>query len=308
VPGPGVTELVASVQALSEVAEIKVLAPLQRPGVSLSPAHLVDAAQRTGNALSRGCDGAVVVHGTDAMEKSAFIVDPLVGGPRPVVVTGVAGGTGDGPGPGRLANLVAATRAAWREALDLGTLVVMDDAIHTARFVQKVRTGPVAAFVSPLVGPIGSIIEGRPRFWARVPRLPVLASYGVPPRPVALLRWTMADDGRRLGRLPMLGYAGAVFEGMSAGHVPMEAVPLLGKLAARSPVVLALRCEIGAVFTRTPDMTAATGPLRRGLIPAGYLSGLKAKLLLRFALRGDAGHAAAAVASAVPVKRGAPSR
>lgn len=123
--------------------------------------------------------------------------------------------------------------------------------IHAARFVQKSHTALPSAFASPLVGPVGAVIEGRPRLHARVPRLPCWPVADGPPPPVALIRWAMGDDGRLLGALPGLGYAGAVIEGMGAGHVPADAAPLVGDLARRMPVVLASRCMTGPVFTAT---------------------------------------------------------
>ena len=112
-----------------------------------------------------------------------------------------------------------------------------------------------SAFASPLAGLIGAVVKGRPRFWTRVPRLPCLPTFGGPPRPVALIRWTMGEDGRLLALLQGAGFEGTVVEGMGAGHVPAHAAPLLGELAARMPVVLASRrirgrCSSGPTATR----------------------------------------------------------
>jgi L-asparaginase len=102
-----------------------------------------------------------------------------------------------------------------------------------------------------------------------------------------------------LKALPGLGYAGLVVEGMGAGHVPADAAPLLGELAAEIPVVLASRAMTGPVFTRTYGYPGAEIDLiARGLLPAGYLSGLKARLLLGMVLRGPAGRSAVADAFA----------
>lgn len=58
-------------------------------------------------------------------------------------------------------------------------------------------------------------------------------------------------DGRLLGSLPGLGYAGVVIEGMGAGHVPADVAPIVGDLAAKIPVMLASRAMTGHVFTKT---------------------------------------------------------
>lgn len=183
----------------------------------------------------------------------------------------------DGP-----ANLLAAAIVALsEEARNLGTLVVLNYDIHAARFVQKSHTVLPSAFSSPLIGPLGVVAERRPRFYARVARGPHLGTAEGPPAPVALVKWPMGEDGRLLPALPGLGYAGAVIEAMGAGHVPADAAPILGDLAARIPVVLATRAMNGPVFTRTYGYPGSEIDLiARNLVPSGYLPGLKARLLL----------------------------
>jgi L-asparaginase len=114
---------------------------------------------------------------------------------------------------------------------------------------------------------------------------------------VALIKIAMGDDGRMLAALPGLGYAGVVLEGMGAGHVPAEVAPLVGDLAKKIPVVLASRAMTGPVFTHTYGYPGAEIDLiKRGVVPAGYLSGLKARLLLGLVRRGKGGKVAEAFA------------
>lgn len=298
-PKLGAAELVASVPDLATVAEIEADSPARLPSPSLTPAHLVDVARRIEAAFAAGADGAVVIQGTDTIEESAFLLDLLVAGDKPVVVTGAMRGAA-APGADGPANLLAAARVAASDAArGLGALAVLNDQIHAARFVQKSHTALPSAFTSPMAGPLGLVAEERVRIFARVAREPALPAASGPPVPVALLRWTMGDDGRLLGALPALGYAGAVIEGMGAGHVPADAAEAISALAARMPVVLASRCATGPVFTQTYGYPGGEIDLiRRGTIPSGILSGPKARLLLGLALRGDGGRDAAAGAFA----------
>ena len=96
----------------------------------------------------------------------------------------------------------------------------------------------------------------------------------------------MGDDGRLFSSLPGLGYAGVVIEGMGAAHVHADVAPIVGDLAAKIPVVLASRAMTGHVFTRTYGYPGSEIDLiQRGVVPAGYLSGLKARLLLGLVMR-----------------------
>ena len=269
------------------------------PSPSLTPAVLVDVAGQIEAGFAGGFDGALVIQGTDTIEESAFILDLLVGGDRPVVVTGAMRGA-DAPGADGPANLLAAIQVlASPDAHGLGTLVVLNDEIHAARFVQKAHTALPSAFASPLAGPIGMVAEGRPRFFTRVVRKPVL-----PQPPVRRRRWPWsrsrwATTAGYSPHCPELGFAGVVVEGMGAGHVPAEVAPILGELAAKLPVVLAARPATGPMFTATYGYPGSEMDLiHRGLVPAGYLSALKARLLLGLSLRaGRAGAAAAAFAA-----------
>ena len=285
-PTLGAAELVASVPALAEVGDIEARSPFRLPSPSLQPANLVEVARVIGEAFAADVDGAVVIQGTDTIEESAFLLDLLVDSDKPVVVTGAMRGA-DAPGADGPANLLAAAIvAASPEARGLGTLVVLNYDIHAARFVQKSHTALPSAFLSPLVGPLGTLIERRPRFYVRVQRHPSLSAAEGPPAPVALVKFAMGDDGRLLGALPGLGYAGVVLEGMGAGHVPAEVAPMVGELAAKLPVALASRVMTGQVFTRTYGYPGSEIDLiQRGVLPAGYLAGLKARLLLGLVLR-----------------------
>jgi L-asparaginase len=284
-PKLGAAELVASVPALAEVARIEAHSPFRLPSPSITLENMHDVAQRLelalGSGPSGGFDGAVVIQGTDTIEESAFFLDLLVASDKPVVVTGAMRGA-EAPGADGPANLLSAVRlAASPEARGLGTLVVLNYDIHAARYVQKSHTALPSAFSSPMIGPLGLVAEGRPRFFARVDRTPTLPIADGTPPPIALLKIAMGFDGRILRAAPDLGYKGLVIESMGAGHVPADVAPLLGEVAAKMPVVLASRAMTGPVFTSTYGYPGGEIDLiARGLIPSGLLSGLKARLLL----------------------------
>lgn len=285
-PKLGAAELVASVPALKDVAEIDARSPFKLPSPSLTPEKIIDVARQLESAFKSGFDGAVVIQGTDTIEESAFLLDLLVPGDKPVVITGAMRGA-DAPGADGPANLLAAARvAASPIARGMGTLAVLNYDIHAARFVQKSHTALPSAFLSPLTGPLGVVAEGRTQLYCRVARNPTLPIADGPLPPVALVKVPMGDDGRMLRELPKLGYAGVVIEGMGAGHVHADAAPILGELASKVPVVLSSRSMTGPVFTSTYGYPGAEIDLiKRGLVPSGYLSGLKARLLLSLSIR-----------------------
>jgi len=290
--GPGIVptltgaDLIAAVPALAEVADIEAISPFRLPGPSLTLAHLRQVAQLLNERLAGDITGAIVVQGTDTIEETAFVMDCLVGGDKPVVVTGAMRGA-EAPGADGPANLLAsAVVASSPVARSLGTVVVLNDTVHAARFVQKASTFLPSTFASLSAGPLGCVIEGEARIDMRVSRSAVIAGGDVgTDEPVALLTAALGDDGRMLSGLPGLGYRGLVIEAMGVGHVPAAIVPALASLAEIFPVVLSSRVASGPVFARTYGFPGAeTDLLARGLIPGGMLGGLKARLLLSLLL------------------------
>lgn len=317
VPTLNAADLVASVPGIGAIARLEAVSPMRMASASLAIDDLVGLARMLERRLATDIDGAVVIQGTDTIEETAWLLDLLVGGDGPVVVTGAMRGA-EAPGADGPANLLASAIVAGSErARGLGTLVVLNDQVHAARFVQKSHTALPSAFASPLSGPLGLVAEGRVRFHARLARTAKLAlpdpqspadprstvdprspaspvSTGAPSAAgsksvtpaVALLRIALGDDGRAIGALPGLGYRGAVVEGAGAGHVPEGLAPLLGELAAAMPVVLGSRVAAGPAFTRTYGYPGSEiDLLGRGLLPGGSLGGLKSRILLMLLLR-----------------------
>ena len=281
-PGLRADQLVATVSGLGEVAELEVISKHGLPSASLSLTTIAGLAPEIDGLYRQGFDGVVVVQGTDTIEETAFLLDLLVQSDRPLVITGAMRGPAM-PGADGPANLYAAVLvAASARAMQMGALVVLNDQIHAARFVHKAHTYLPSAFASPAAGPVGFIVERKARFHCR---LPASIKYGVPPSfqcaPVALVKVVLGDNGWMLDSLRELDYQGVVIEGVGAGHVPADIVPMVERLAAARPVVLASRIEAGGALTSTYGYAGSEiDLLGKGLISGGFLSGVKARLLL----------------------------
>ncbi|MHA4852211.1 asparaginase [Rhodococcus sp. MSC1_016] len=92
--------------------------------------------------------GVVVLHGTDTMEETAFLVDLHHADPRPVVFTG-AQRTFDHPESDAQANLTAALSAATDSAMrGRGVLISFGGKLHPVPGVRKADTTALDAFRS----------------------------------------------------------------------------------------------------------------------------------------------------------------
>ena len=302
--GEGVTPtldaaaLVGAVPQLAEVADIVAATFRTVPGAHLRIDDIV-ALARTIAALPAG-EGVVVTQGTDTLEHTAYLLELLLPGDRPVVVTGAMRAPQQ-PGTDGPANLLASARVAASDAArGAGVVVVLDDVIHAARFVRKSHTARPSAFASATAGALGWIAEDRVRI-PHHPSRPVAVdpdAVGDIPA-VALVPVTFGDDGALLRSVEPAGYAGLVVQAFGAGHVPGWLVDDLQRLAATMPVVLTSAVAAGELFASTYGFPGSERDLLgRGVLSGGALDGPRARLLLSLLLATGADRASIAAAFA----------
>ena len=284
--------LIDSVPQLANVASLEATTRFSLPGASLSQEQLVEVAGLLRQKFSEDFDGAVVVQGTDTIEDTAFVLDLLVGADKPIVVTGAMRGP-QSPGADGPANLLSAVTVASNSSMrGLGVCVVLNDEIHSARWVQKAHSAFPSAFESPGTGRIGVVTEGRVELFMTPKRsLPLvdLSSLSVDIPKVAQVTLGLGEDGRILFALKSLGYSGAIVEGMGAGHIPASAVEAVSALIAQMPVVLCSRVRSGRIFNRTYGFSGSEiDLLKRGVIPSGHLNASKARHFLALLLASQA--------------------
>tara|TARA_Y100000588_G_scaffold187657_1_gene201756 strand:- start:791 stop:1792 length:1002 start_codon:yes stop_codon:yes gene_type:complete len=283
--------LIAAVPKLADIAEIEAQSFRQLPSPDITISDLEALAREIDKRFADGVRGVVVTQGTDTIEESAFIIDRLVKDNAPVVFTGAMRNP-TMPGPDGPANLYHAVLTALeQQARGIGTMVVMNDEIHAARYVQKLHTTSPAAFHSYPAGAIGWIIENQARIVTRpASRFPIALSTAHHGPRVVRLAVGLDEDGTLVDLALRSGYDGMVIDATGGGHVPKAMTEALGRAATRIPVVYASRTRHGETMQSTYDFPGAeTDLLDRGLIPAGWLGGIKSRLLLLLLLRNGAG-------------------
>ena len=276
-------ELVESLPELAEVAEIDVREFPPIASFAVTVPDMLTLARAAAEALADGCEGVVISHGTDTIEETAYALALMLPRGAPVVVTGAMRNP-TMPGTDGPANLLAAFLvAASPLAAGLGPVVVLNDELHAARFVTKAHTQRVSALVSPDAGPFGGIAERRVDVWWR----PAWEDYlGLPESlegvEVELVLLAAGVSNAQLRAAVERRPAGIVIEATGGGHILPPLLPLVDEaVAAGIPVVTASRVGSGPNLERTYRMPGGeTDLIDRGAIPAGMLSGHKARLRL----------------------------
>ncbi|HEY8480466.1 MAG TPA: asparaginase [Spirillospora sp.] len=283
------TDLTAFYRDLDDSVELRPIEVDRIPGRAMTPGNMLTLATRITEEVSRGCDGVVVLHGTDTLEETAYFLALTLSVPVPVVVTGAMRLPAQ-PGADGAANIRAAVVAACDDRLrDLGPVVAFADELHLARRVAKVHTTRVDAFASPGHGPVGLVSEGKAILYST--GRPGTDHLGMPPaaeleRTRVPLLWVTAGDDGSLCEAAAATSSGLVVAGTGGGHTPP---PFAGRLASviktGVPVVLASRCPAGPLLTDTYGGPGGEGELAAmGVVPVGDLPAVKARLRLQVAL------------------------
>jgi len=232
-------------------------------------------------ASDRTLAGVVVTSGTDTLEELAFFLHLTIDDRRPIVVVGAMRrpNARDADGPANLADALRV--AAARSARDRGTLVAMHGQVHSALEVQKRHATRVGAFDAAPGDTLGTVDATGVSFRRRPaphPRPGLLALQGddALPRVDVLLTYQGAT-GDLLDAAVDAGARGLVLASAGAGSLtPSQADAVRRHAAHGVPVVLATRTGHGRV--------RALGAQTAGVLSAGDLSALKARVLLMLAL------------------------
>jgi L-asparaginase len=293
VPVLGGQALLATVPGLDRVADLVAIDRGLTPASHFSFEALFGISDAVEAALADpSIDGAVVVQGTDVIEETAFFLDLLHDGPKPIVVTGAMRAAGD-PGYDGPANLTAAVRvAAASDATTarLGVVVVLDGSIEPADDVTKTHASAFDTFRALNVGSVGRV-EGERVIVerARGPRRHVAARRAA--ERVYLVTATVATSGAPIAALHADGADGFVVAATGAGNTDARLLAAaVQAMADGIPVAITTRCPIGAASDAYAFPGGGATWRRAGAIATGHLGGPKARIALALGIGAGLDH------------------
>ncbi|GKZ72642.1 hypothetical protein AnigIFM50267_009019 [Aspergillus niger] len=224
--------------------------------------------------------GAVITHGTDTLEETAFFLDATVNCGKPIVIVGAMRPSTAISADGPFNLLEAVTVAASTSARDRGAMVAMNDRIASAYYVTKTNANTMDTFKAMEMGYLGEMISNTPFFFyppvkptgkvafditnvTEIPRVDILFSYE-----------DMHND--TLYNAISSGAQGIVIAGAGAGGVTTSFNEAIEDVINRLeiPVVQSMRTVNGEVPLSDVSSDTATH------IASGYLNPQKSRILL----------------------------
>ena len=278
-------DLVGTIPEIRDVADIRVVEH-SNINSALMDTETAFALRDTLRAVLRDDDvaGAVVTHGTATLEETAYLMDLTVGGDKPVVFTGAQRNADekDADGP---RNLLCATMvAADPAARGRGVLVAMGSEIHAARDVTKINPEVLTCFGARDCGPVGSVTRQGVSFFMMPQRRLQLEVDRVKEN-VHIIRMGQGGSDLLFRACVAARVDGIVVEATGGGNVNLPFYQgVCAALEAGIPVVAGLRLASGAPHPGKGYPGSYQSLISKGALSSGYLSGIKARILLMVAL------------------------
>lgn len=278
-------DLVTAVPALSDVADITVVEHSNINSALMDTATAFALRDTLRKVLADpSVQGAVVTHGTATLEETAYLMDLTVGGDKPVVFTGAQRNADESDADGPRNLLYAAMIASTPAASGRGVLVSLGSEIHAARDVTKTNPEVLTCFGARDVGPVGAVSKGGVAFFAR-PEGRLHLEVDHLKANVHLIRMAQGASDLFFRACIADKADGIVVEGTGGGNVNRPFYDgVCAAIDAGIPVVAGVRLPSGAPHFGKGYAGSFQSLLAKGAIASGFLSGLKARLLLMVAL------------------------
>lgn len=278
--------MIAAVPGIKDMANIKGEQISNVGSQDMSFEIMLKLAKRINELMNKSdVDGIVITHGTDTMEETAFFLNLVVKGDKPVVMVGsMRPSTAvSADGPLNLYNAVGV--AVDPNARGRGVLVVMNDWIHAAHSLTKTSTTAIQTFMSPLRGIVGVANYGKNDFYNTPTWKHTSASEfdisGVDKLPRVDIVFACADMPADLIDASVAnGAKGIVIAGVGNGNMNKASLEAAANAAKKGVVVVrSTRVPTGSV-----GRNVEVNDDELGFIASDELNPQKARLLLSLAL------------------------
>jgi L-asparaginase len=280
----GADELLARVPETSTIANVQPTPFKPVPSHTMTSRDWLALRETIQDVFDRDqADAVVLTHGTNTLEETAYFLHLTVASDRPVILVG-AMRPSSGLSTDTDLNLLNAIRVAvTAESRGRGTLVVLNDVIHSAREVTKTSTYRVDAFQTRDLGGLGyADADGRVVYYRAATRARAIGEFDlkarvVLPRVEVVVSY-VGSGGTLIDAAVAAGAEGIVSAGTGAGRPSPSEDEALQRAAASGVVVCQSSRVMSGRVVRSPEIK------RRGWVAGDNLNPWKARVLLSLAL------------------------
>ncbi|KAK2059571.1 L-asparaginase, partial [Colletotrichum caudatum] len=162
----GVDVLIDAVPELWNVSNVRGVQVANVDSSEITPGILLNLTRLVQEALDDPhCQGAVVTHGTDSLEETAFFLQLAVRSDKPVVVVGAMRPATAISADGPINLLGAVTLAGSPDARGRGAMVVLNDRVASAFYATKTHANSLDTFKAAEQGYLGFFLDIKPVFY-----------------------------------------------------------------------------------------------------------------------------------------------
>lgn len=273
-------ELAALCQ-LPEEVEVNVIDVLQLPSMHIGFSEMQIIKEAIDKELEdETVDGVVVTHGTDTLEETAYFLDLTVDDERSVVVTG-SQRSPDEVGTDVYSNLRNSIYASVDETLrGVGTVVVFNERIYSAKYVKKVHSSNLQGFDSFGHGYLGIIDNDVVSVYQKPISREVHQVKNELPK-VDIVKCYSGQDGIIIDLLAESGSSGIVLEAAGRGQVSPHMVNSIERAVNGGiTVVLTTSAEEGNAYPSYGYPGSAHDLLLKGVFLGSDYDSKKARIKL----------------------------
>ncbi len=292
IPSLSPNEIISALSGIDEFKNLEVYEFSRKPSPSITPNDMKELADIVEEFLKRPeIVGAVIIHGTDVLEETAFYMNSVIKSKKPVVLTGSMKNASE-LGYDGLTNLVSSVKVCNSfYSIGKGTLVVMNDTINSANEVTKTHTMSLDTFKSVEFGPLGIIDHGEVIYYRDVTHHEIYDFDNIVNDDTYLVKVYAGMDGHFIDYLIERKAKGIILETLGRGNVPPMMLDSIDKaIELGIHIVLVSRCYSGRVLDTYAYVGGGKDLTNRGCILGGNFNGQKARLLLMLAISNNHNH------------------
>jgi len=278
-------ELLKKIPQVQKLAKVSFFDFGKYPGPHVTPEIMMKLSKQLKKKIAqKEYDGIVVIHGTDTLEETAYLIDLTIKTKIPIVFTGSMKNSSelDWDGP---KNLTDSIKVCLNEnSKGMGVLVCMHGEVNAASEVTKIFSNEFETFQSLDFGKLGFVQNDRV-VYNRLPRFLETIKTEKINTNVDLLTVYAGIDEKFFKLSADSGVEGLVIEALGIGNVPPAAFKGVEYVIKKNiPVILVSRCPAGETDYIYSYPGAGKHLHNLGVIFTDYLNGQKARIKLMLAL------------------------